>query len=320
MSTYADGLRAARTVVAKQERALEASPVLGFNKVKFFLGVTKSYLTVFILGSHPERFPAWHAVQFAVLLPMQVYRWGKMRGLAYFSEFCWCANALISVYIGALFLAPGAVPAAARATMARLVFAFGCGPLGMSVVLLGNALVPHSIDHMMSLLIHLQPAITAYCVRWRGVDRALFPLEPATFAEYAAPPLAFLGAWAACHALFFLAVGVDLPARGYETTYDYNLRAHNSENPFAAVLGKIGDGANERVRFLKYEALAVASNAAVIALTYVPFTYGSHTAHFALLLATACASAWNGAGWYQHKITKSSKEIDRLIAAAAKHD
>ena len=315
--SYVDGLRAARAVVAKQERALEASPVLGFNKVKFFLGVTKSYFTVFILGHAPHRFPAWHALQFALLLPMQIYRWGRMKGLAYFLEFCWCANALISFYIAALYLSPDSVDPEIRARGARLLFAFGCGPLGMSVVLLGNALVPHSIDHMMSLLIHLQPAITAFCVRWRAVDASLFPIEAVGFVDYAAPPLAFLGAWAVCHALFFAAVGVGLPDRGFETTYHYNLASHGGDNAFAAVLGKFGDGSSELARFLKYEILSVLSNAGVIALTFVPFTYGTEALHFAILLATACASAWNGAGWYQHKITKSSKEIDRLIAAGA---
>ena len=313
--TYLDGLLAAQEVVVKAERGLEASPVLGFNKYKFFLGLAKSYLTVYLLGSHPEQFPAWHATQFAALFPVQLYRWSKMKGLAFFTEFCWVANACIACYIASLYVAPHLVAdPAARAIATRALFAFGVGPLGTSVVMLGNSLVPHSIDHMMSLLIHLQPAVTAYCIRWKAVDRELFPLEAVDFVTYVAPPLCFLAAWAAGHTAFMLAVGLGLPERGWETTFDFNV----SKNPVAARLfGKMGEG-SDAVRFLKYELFSVAINAAGISLTYPLYARGTKSVHWGLLLFVCCVSAWNGAGWYHYRITKFSKEMDKLIAAAKK--
>lgn len=258
-----------------------------------------------------------------------------MKSLAYLTEFCWVANASIACYIAALYVGAGASDPAARAAATRVVFAFGAGPLGTSVVMLGNSLVPHSIDHMMSLLIHLQPAITAYCIRrvpprvpasvrsgldlrwrrrWKAVDRELFPLdESASFAAYVGPPLAFLGVWAVFHAIFMLLVGLGLPARGWDTTYFYNV----TKSPAATkVLGKIGDGRSEVARFLKYEVASVLLNAVGISLTYLLYAYGTKTAHWGILLAICSTSAWNGAGWYHYRITKFSKELDKLIAAA----
>ena len=53
----------------------------------------------------------------------------------------------------------------------------------MAVLLLNNALVPHSVDHTMSLLIHLQPLLTAYTLRHHNVEPQHFPLPPLTGAH-----------------------------------------------------------------------------------------------------------------------------------------
>ena len=267
----------ARSDLKRALVSLQASPVFGFTRWKYFIGVVKSYLTLYIFGAFPQYFYVWHAFQFAVLTPVHAYRWAKLKSLAYFAEFCWVANAAISLYLIALAGAPQLFDPATRGIMYRLIFAFGAGPLNGSVVLLANALVPHSIDHTMSLLIHLSPALTAYCLRWctsrpprrpglpsrttHGIDSPfcharrrrprsalsdpLFPHELVPFAAYARPPLVFLATWAAAHAVFMLAFGPALLREGYPTTYHYNLRGTTM---FTKVLGTVGDGRSETAR------------------------------------------------------------------------
>lgn len=89
-ASFKDGVQAARDVVAMEQAKFGAAPILGFSRWQFFLGTTKTYVTVFVFAKFPQHFWAWHLVQFALLLPLQAYRWAhpKMRGLAYFAEFC----------------------------------------------------------------------------------------------------------------------------------------------------------------------------------------------------------------------------------------
>ena len=270
-------------------------------------------------------------IQFFVLAPLQAYRWTKMKGLSYFMEFCWVANIAMAFYFAlSCFGALDSLTHGTRAMIWRGIFAFGSGPLGGAVVLLGNALVPHSIDYTMSLLIHLQPSVTAYCVRWgrEGGGKgflwysfdasALFPTEKEiSFGEYVAPPLAFLLAWALVHTVLMLSVGDRLEAAGQKTTYQFNLKAKSGKNAFTKVLGSPGDGGSEVVRFLKYEVISVALNAAVIALTYPLYKYGTADGHFALLMLTCLVSAWNGAGWYEYRLKSLVKCVEDLDAAKA---
>ena len=116
---------------------------------RFFFGIVKSYFSLFLLGRWPEMYPAWTAMQFLIILPIHAYRWTKSRSLAFFTEFCWCANFTLAVYVATLYLRPDLVPVEIRPTMTMAYIAVGAGPLGSAVMLLGNALVPHSIDHMM---------------------------------------------------------------------------------------------------------------------------------------------------------------------------
>ena len=164
--TYLDGLQEAKRSVTKQEKALTVTHTMPFNKYKVFFGFLKSYVTIYIFGHAPHEFPAWNALQMLVLYPVTVYRWAKLKWLVFFTEFCWVSNLFLAGYCITLHIRPALVPPEHRTTMTHFFFAVAAGPLQAAVVLLGNALVPHSPDHMMSLLIHLQPAMTAYCLRW----------------------------------------------------------------------------------------------------------------------------------------------------------
>ena len=317
--TYLDGLQEAKRSVAKQEKALKGSPMVPFNKHMVFFGFIKSYITIYIFGHAPHEFPAWNALQMLVLFPVTAYRWAKLKWLVFFTEFCWVSNLFLAGYCITLHIRPALVPPEHRTTMTHFFFAVAAGPLQAAVVLLGNALVPHSADHMMSLLIHLQPAMTAYCLRWLDVDRELFPIDPSVdFQTYALPPVIFLLIWAILHATFFIVWGLELGDKGYATTFHFNLSGGKGNNIFTKVLGKLGDG-SDRVRFIRYECFSIVCNALTLCSTYVLFR-SSMRIHFCVLGFVGTMSSYNGASWYAYRFTKFSKELDRLIADAKKDE
>ncbi len=273
--TYLDGLQEAK------------------RSVKVFFGFIKSYITMYIFGHSPHEFPAWNALQMLVLYPVTVYRWAKLKWLVFFTEFCWVSNLFLAGYCITLHIRPALVPPEHRTTMTHFFFAVAAGPLQAAVVLLGNALVPHSADHMMSLLIHLQPAMTAYCLRWLDVDRELFPIDPSVdFQTYALPPVIFLLIWAILHATFFIVWGLELGDKGYATTFHFNLSG---------------------------ECLSIVCNALTLCATYALFR-SSMRIHFCVLGFVGTMSSYNGASWYAYRFTKFSKELDRLIADAKKDE
>jgi len=296
--------------IKKSQLALEASPILGFSRWKFFLGVSKSYLTLFIIGRFPGLYWQWHALQLAILLPIQIFRWHFKKMLACLIEFCWVANMFIVAYLFALHLQPTLFDAYERGIVYRMIFAFGVGPLGGSVLLLNNALVPHSIDHTASLLIHLSPSLTAYGLRWAEAKDPLFPHAVVSFEEYCTPPLTFLFTWAAAHTAFMALFGRRLHAAGQKTTYTYNLQG---KSLFTKVLGEIGDGKMyEPLRFVLYELISVGLNAAVLAATYPLFAHGTERLHFAMVVGTCIVSTWNGTVWYANRFARLASAVATL--------
>ena len=101
------------------------------------------------------------------------------------------------------------------------------------------------------------------------------------------------------------------------TKSNFDAEVKSGKNAFTKVLGSPGDGGSEVVRFLKYEVISVALNAAVIALTYPLYKYGTADGHFALLMLTCLVSAWNGAGWYEYRLKSLVKCVEDLDAAKA---
>lgn len=196
-------LQEARACVQKEVERFGASPILGFSKIKFFLGVSKTYLSIYVFGKFPHYFWGWHCCQFWFLMPIHVYRWWRMKYLLYFAELCWLTNVASTSLLALSYLRPAWVGPEMISALTPVTFAYAAGPLATAAILFGNALVPHSIDHTMSLLIHLQPLMTSFSLKWfpwKGQESA----PDLSFWDYYRPVLKCLGAYTVLHASFFL--------------------------------------------------------------------------------------------------------------------
>lgn len=340
--TRTDGLLSARAAVETTLRGFfgvlpDRNIDFRFGRSSFFFGVLNSYLTLFLFARAPQSCFMWHTAQILLYTPVHAYRWHRRRCLAYFVEFCWVTNISMALYMATLIFAPDVVPIDVRVKAFRFFFAIATGPLGFSVLMLNNALVPHSMDHNMSLQIHLSPGLAAFGLRWYAdADRTRFPLTATppmgalkgvkkglaaanadplavdvTFFEYMAPALCLVGLWAVGHFLFMLRFHHSLARQGHKDTYGETVRG----NPMmAAVIGKEHSGGSETVRLIKYEVLTVLGNCILLSLSYPLFKFGSADVHAFIIFLLCCGALYNGAGWYAAKLIKFRKTIDELIA------
>lgn len=198
-----------------------------------------------------------------------------------------------------------------------MLFGFGSGPLGFSVVFTGNALVPHSIDHVMMLLIHLQPMVTAFTLKYSGGENAYLPfLTPdgaVGFWEYFLPHVCFIVLHSVFHFVFFMAYGLKLPGEGCETGVD-DIISSTGDDLLTRMVGRADSGNSEGLRFLRYEALLCACISSSVALTYPLYVYGNGTLACAIVIIIFAASAWNGAQWYEYRIGRITNEVDLLVS------
>lgn len=235
-----------------------------------------------------------------------------MKAIAYFVELCWVAAFFIGSYLTVMTLAPQLIPPEPRAVLLQMLFALGSGPLGVAVCFLGNALVPHSADHTMSLVIHLFPLLTAFSLRWHSSDPR-FPINlDVGFLEYVVPSCSFVLVWLVGHTVFMLRIGMKLPDM-WRTSYKDNMLANNGDNPCTRVLGKIGDGQNESLWLCKHNGISAMLSMLGLSCTYPLFVWGNIRVHFIICMGTCMVSVWNGANWYERNVSGFSRRIDKLL-------
>lgn len=128
--------------------------------------------TGFLAGYLPNYFYIWHTLKFVLLIIHRWYTYKKMQYHYFLFDFCYFTNLLILTY---LWL-PAFLPTALRGHLFIFVFAYAHGPLLSAIVLWRNSLVPHSVDKMTSLHIHISPAVALWGIRWHSTPEQGFPL------------------------------------------------------------------------------------------------------------------------------------------------
>lgn len=312
----------ARALVKKQVDSFGASPVFGFTKWKFFLGVAKTYLSLYICGRWPGHYWKWHVLQFWGLLPIHSYRWWKMKQLSYFAELCWVMNASMCTVLPVWYFNRSSFGPEFFDRLCNTIFGFAAGPLAIAVPLFGNAIVPHSIDHTMALLIHLSPVVTCYSLRvWPLTEEGQLSLSRSLgqtarvfgFWEFFQPVLACLTTYTIFHSTFFLTYGLDMRKRGHRSSPADQLDPPKRPTVFSNLFGKLGSGGNDIVRYLKYEMLMYSATGIVAASTYPLHRFGGERFHMGQCVVVFASAIWNGAGWYSYNLKRLTSGLDAMI-------
>lgn len=119
--------------------------------------------------------------------------------------------------------------------------------------------------------------------------------------------------------VFFLSFGLRLAAKGHRSSPTDQLKP---KRPTAAskLFGEFGSGGNDSLRYIKYEAAMFSQVAAVTALTYPLYSWGTKAVHFGFIVVTCLSTVWNGASWYEYNLKRMTAAIDRLIDETNKND
>mmetsp|Transcript_24548 Transcript_24548/g.29747 ORF Transcript_24548/g.29747 Transcript_24548/m.29747 type:complete len:385 (+) Transcript_24548:273-1427(+) len=355
-SVRMETLQEVLVAVSKQERKFKASRVLKFNKYKYFFGIAKSYLMVFLFAAYPHLYWCFHAIGMCIMIPIQVWRWTRTKDIFYMVEFCWITSFLIGSYLTLLlshsiltdFNFLGATGFGGehsliermvgvhnfeifREKMGLLIFACGAGPLGFAVVSLGNSLVPHSIDHSMSLMIHFHNLITAYSIMFKlkdapGADSAtnLFGdlhHRDKNFVEYVTPALVWYAAWWIIDTIFLQVYAIKhlgpLTSPYTSILRDQLNPPPGRSTPFTKVLGRLGSGGSDRVRVFLYSLLYNIGMFITFYLSYLFYKYDTQDGHYLLcyLLFVFFIAIKNGAQWYSRNMSRFSKLVEDMIKA-----
>jgi hypothetical protein len=127
------------------------------DKLLFTALLMNVVTTAFTVGYVPYYFHYWFSVKYVVLLGYRWYSYKKTRLHYFMFDFCYFCNTLILFYLWSPWQPSGLFP---------VIFMFSNGPLLWAVVLWRNSLVPHSLDKMTSLFIHVSPSLTTWAIRW----------------------------------------------------------------------------------------------------------------------------------------------------------
>ena len=124
--------------------------VLMRDKLIFVFGVSQVIVTTFVFSGYPQ----WLTVYYvALILPMLTYRYYYYRSINYhyfMADLCYFVNALLVI---STFFFPFSE------TLWKISFVLSNGPVAWAIYLWKNSLVFHSLDKIISVIIHIMPPL-----------------------------------------------------------------------------------------------------------------------------------------------------------------
>lgn len=273
-----------------------------FSRNRLALGLLFVTLCTCIAASSPRTYLPFHTAISLLLTVLSIHRKHARRQLCYMLDFCWLANVSLTLW-GALATTTALRPSP---RILRVLAILACGPLGVPVVGLGNALVFHSIDHVIATFIHFSPNVVMWCLRWRvaptaapGVALALAEaVRPGFGADALRDACFFYAAWWVLYIVWMLADGLTRPARGYTTVY---------EN-FRPLSYKVGGwiGLEGMQCFWLY--MVVHALLAVATMGFGALCWKFEAVHSAFLVASFVSACYFGAAFYEKHLMHFGKE------------
>lgn len=323
----AAALAEATNILHSAVDTFEASPVFHLHWWQFMLGLTLTHVTMGILAGFPEHGWIWHVVIGFFAFPFDRYCSWKLDRLGFEVEFCNVTRIVIWVTMISWLFLPSAFSMDVKAKMFRALCAF-CGPLAGSVFLYpnANALVPHNFHELCGLFTHLSPVVSCYLLRFHRGDPnswtiAIFGPHPlldvdvtATlggasigFLEYCQWPLVYILMYAVFHSSVLLAFGIAKSTHEpewqiYTSYYAEVGHVSRKKTGFSKLIGQIGSGGNETLRFLKYELLADARLCCLVFCTYLWFKLPYKPMHALVVACIFVKALMNGADWFAKKM------------------
>ncbi|KAJ3134202.1 hypothetical protein HDU90_005299 [Geranomyces variabilis] len=294
-------------VLSKQKTA---EAVKNRDKAAFVIGVTNMWVTALLLGMAPRVLPAFYLCKVAV-------------------------NALLVI----LILFPGS-----HSNLFCATWGLANGPVLVAIAAWRNSLVFHSLDKITSLLIHFDPPLTLFAMRWvvvsttataatvtDGSSSALSQWVPewayprhllafseemdVGFSQMVGISVAMYVFWQAVYWVFVWTMRADKIASGYATSTTWMLS--NPKSLMSRVARRV---APPQYRPAVFMLVQLFYTLLTVTVTYV--FYKSRVAHGAALVVSLGFATWNGAGYYfdvfSRRYVGELEELERELAGLGK--
>ncbi|XP_030842736.1 uncharacterized membrane protein YGR149W [Strongylocentrotus purpuratus] len=297
-------------------QAVESKPQLGCKdrlnksncpeKMVFVVSILTVIVVCCSMMSFQWFLPYLYTAYLSVLIPIRAYKYTNLKWQFFLADWCYVANAMSILFLWA---------APYKSNYFMIVFGVTNGPVTWSIVLFRNCLVPHSIERMTCLIIHLMPSLITYLVRWYPTETSQHwyqdfanttRMEMATGWEFlwlVAVPLACY----MCHlvlylALFVWALGSTFSSSEYLNNYTFI--AYQSNNVFSRAIRCKGG----KFRFLVYMIFQGIYASITIAMTWLWFNFW--IAHIVFLCFVFTIATYNGSTYYLDLFPKKAFESD----------
>jgi len=167
-------------------------------------------ITAYWLGAFPHTHHYYHTFKFSLLVGMRAVYY-RCQGMHYYLyDLCYYINIMLLVYIWVF-------PTSDWLFMGCHGFS---GVLLISVIVFRNSLVPHSLDRVTSLCIHISPAVQMWAIRWYCKDSSRFILPERLWSPL--PSMCLYAFWCiGYYANQFIINRKRIERKKYETLYSH---------------------------------------------------------------------------------------------------
>ncbi|KAI8920786.1 hypothetical protein DFJ77DRAFT_447345 [Powellomyces hirtus] len=279
------------------------------DKFAFVLGVTNMWVTAVLLGMLPTALPAFYILKIAILLPTRLVLYRRKRFHYFMFDMCYYVNALLIL----LILLPGA-----HSNLFCATWGLSTGPVLIAIAAWKNSLVFHSLDKLTSLLIHFDPPLTLFALRWvvnknTTTPSWIFPphllalsSDPpdVSFMQLTAVSLAMYLFWQAVYWTFVWTMRADKIASGYATSTTWMLG--NPKSAMSKAVKRVPK-AYQPAMFMFIQWLYTVLT---VSVTYAFYHY--KYLHGAALVISLGFATWNGANYYFEVFSR--RYIEELVA------
>ncbi|KAI8824056.1 uncharacterized protein EV422DRAFT_305292 [Fimicolochytrium jonesii] len=150
-------LRVLTGLVDPRKKATSAAAAKNRDKIAFVVGVTNMWVTALLFGVAPSIMPYFYVVKAAVLLLARLVTYKNNKWHYFMFDMCYFVNFLLFVLI--FFRG-------AHTSLYAATWGLANGPVLVAITAWRNSLVFHSLDKVTSLLIHFDPPLTLFTLRW----------------------------------------------------------------------------------------------------------------------------------------------------------
>lgn len=146
-------------------------------------------VTAYWLGASPHTHYLYYSFKMVLLIGFRAiwYRWHNWH--FFMADLCYFCNVMLVLYIWLWY--------DNKALFSAL---YGlAGTMGVSTVVFRNSFVPHSLDRVTSVQIHLCPCLQLWAIRWYGGPKGRFEFSEEMTAW---PSLCLYAFWVSCYVLY----------------------------------------------------------------------------------------------------------------------